>query len=105
MENPFIQTLVTVVIAIIGSSGLWTFIQKRLENNGAETALLRGLAHDRIEHLATFYISRGYITPEEYENLYEYLYIPYHNCGGNGTGDKLMAKVDQLPMKDVGALD
>lgn len=102
--DPFVQTLVTIVIAIVGSSGLWTglwtYLQNRSKNNSAETQLLRGLAHDRIEYLSTKYIERGYITSEEYENLYTYLYIPYHNCGGNGTGDKLMAKVDELPMHD-----
>lgn len=97
--DQYIQMLLTIVVAVIGSSGLWTFIQKRSERNSSQTKLLIGLAHDRIEHLATTYINRGWITHEEYENLYKYLYLPYHDCGGNGTGDKLMEKVDRLPMK------
>lgn len=43
------------------------------------------------------YINRGYITPDEYENLYDYLYKPYEKLGGNGSAKRLMNKVEKLP--------
>ena len=42
------------------------------------------------------YIERGYITQDEYENLYEYLYKPYEKLGGNGSAKRIMTEVDQL---------
>lgn len=41
----------------------------------------------------SFFSKRELITREEYENLNDYLYIPYHECGGNGTAEKLMCDV------------
>ncbi len=38
----------------------------------------------------------GYITQDEYENLYEYLYKPYEKLGGNGSAKRIMTEVDQL---------
>ena len=98
--DPFVQMIVTIVVAVLGSSGLWAFIQRRSDKNSAQTKLLIGLAHDRIEYLAANYIHRGWITAEEYDNLYRYLYLPYKENGGNGTGEKIMEKVDKLPIKD-----
>ena len=45
--------------------------------------MLVGLAHDRIIHLGMVYVTRGYITQDEYENLNDYLYQPYEKMGGN----------------------
>lgn len=80
--------------------------QKRLERskrkaaenkqNNLETQMLIGLAHDRIIYLGMVYIERGYITQDEYENLYEYLYKPYEKLGGNGSAKRIMTEVDQL---------
>ena len=61
-----------------------------------ETQMLIGLAHDRIIYLGMVYIERGYITQDEYENLYEYLYKPYEKLGGNGSAKRIMTEVDQL---------
>lgn len=58
--------------------------------------MLIGLAHDRIIYLGMSYIERGYITQDEYENLYEYLYKPYEKLGGNGSAKRIMTEVDQL---------
>ena len=42
-----------------------------------ELKMLIGLAHDRIIYLGMAYIERGYITQDEYENLYELLSIQW----------------------------
>lgn len=65
-----------------------------------KTKLLMGLAHDRIVSLADEFIKRGYITRDEYENLHDYLYLPYAANKGNGTAKKAMKQVEQLPMHD-----
>ena len=61
--------------------------------------MLIGLAHDRILYLGMQYIERGYITQDEYENLYEYLYKPYEKLGGNGSAKRVMTEVNKLPIR------
>ena len=86
-----------VVVAALGSTGLWSFIAARNKKDTAERKLLVGLAHDRIIFLGTKYIERGYITTDEYENLNEYLFEPYTDAGGNGSAKRVMEEVRKLP--------
>jgi len=95
----FLELAVTVLVSVLASSGFWAFIQSRRDKKDAKTQLLLGLAHDRIMSLGTAYIKRGWITPDEYENLHDYLYAPYQKTGGNGTAKKVMEEVKRLPTK------
>lgn len=97
-----IQLVIAVVCSVLASSGLWTFIQKKTEKKDSRSKLLLGLAHDRIMYLGTTYIERGYITKDEYENLHDYLYLPYEEMGGNGTAKRVMQAVDRLEFKKEG---
>jgi hypothetical protein len=45
------------------------------------------------------YITKGWISKDEYANLSSYLYGPYNKLGGNGSASKIMAEVDKLPIK------
>lgn len=45
------------------------------------------------------YIERGSITQDEFENLYEYLYKPYVEMGGNGSAKRIMEEVQRLPIR------
>lgn len=99
--NTVLISIITAIAAIFASTGFWTFISKKSDSNTAEQKLLMGLAHDRLINQATKYIHRGYITHEEYDDIQEYLYLPYLHKGGNGTVEKIMAEVDKLPIKAV----
>lgn len=94
--NPYIQVLITVITTLVASTGFWTFIQKKMDGNDAKTELLIGLAHDRIISLGMEYVTRGYIYQDEYENLHDYLYVPYEKAGGNGSAKRVMQEVDRL---------
>ena len=96
--EPWIQTIITVVCSVLASSGFWAYIQKRSEKKDGRTQLLIGLAHDRIIELGMKYIERGWITQDEYENLNDYLYIPYKKEGGNGSAARVMIEVRKLPI-------
>lgn len=96
----WIQLIVAVLTSAITSSGLWTFILKKMEKKDAKSRMLIGLAHDRIMYLGMTYIERGYITRSEYENLHDYLYLPYAEMGGNGSAKRIMDEVDKLPLRD-----
>ena len=91
--------IVTIVCSVLASSGFWAYIQKRGDKNDLRTQMLIGLGHDRIIYLGMSYIERGWITQDEYENLYDYLYKPYEQMGGNGSAKKVMDEVDKLPVR------
>lgn len=103
--SSWVQMALTVVCAVIASSGFWTYIQKRSEKKDVKTRMLVGLAHDRILFLGMNYVERGYITRDEYENLYEYLYRPYEKMGGNGSAKRVMHEVNKLPIRGLPAHD
>lgn len=92
------QIIITVVGSVIASSGLWAFLSKIADRKDVKTRMLVGLAHDRILFLGMSYIERGYITQDEYENLYDYLFLPYRKMGGNGSAARVMKEVDKLPI-------
>lgn len=109
------QIIITIISSVFASSGFWAVlqliiqgVQKRKEEReeAARLAAIKndpwrklslGIAHDRIYTLCSTYIERGNVTVSEYDNLM-YIYTPYHECGGNGTGDKLVHEVEELPL-------
>ena len=95
--EPWIQMIVSVVVAIFASTGFWAFLQARMDAKSVKTRMLVGLGHDRIIYLGLKYIERGYITHDEFENLQVYLYEPYRNLGGNGSAERVMEQVRKLP--------
>ena len=95
----WVQMIVTVVCSVVASSGFWAFMQNRASKKDANTKLLIGLAHDRICYLGVKYIERGYITQDEFENLNDYLYVPYRERGGNGSAQRVMKAVKKLPFR------
>ena len=99
MEPLVQQIVVPLAVAVLTSSGLWALVSKRADKNDAERKMLVGLAHDRITHLGMAYLTRGYITQDEYENLNDYLYQPYEKMGGNGSAKRIMEEVRKLPIK------
>lgn len=96
--NSWIQSAVTVLVAVLASSGFWTYLQKRTDYKDARSRMILGLGHSQIIELCLKYLDRGWITQDEYENLYEYLYKPYTEMGGNGTAKKMMREIDKLPI-------
>ena len=71
----WIQMLATVVCSVLASSGFWAFVMKHNEKD-----------------------ERGYITKDEYENLHDYLFVPYEKLLGNGSAKKIMCEVEKLPI-------
>lgn len=97
MDINWIQVLSSVIIALISSTGLWSFISKKREKNDASRQMLLGLGHDRIIERGEHCIQKGYATPDEFENLYQYLFLPYKALGGNGSAERIMDAVRKLP--------
>lgn len=94
-----VEVILLIVSSILASSGMWAFLSKKLDKKDIKVEMLIGLAHDRIMFLGMSYVERGYITQDEYENLYDYLYKPYEKLGGNGSAKRVMAEVEKLPIR------
>lgn len=96
--------ILTIVGSIFASTGFWafaTYLMQRWDKKvSTEGKMLRGLAHDRICYLGEVYIKQGYISKDDYENLHDYLYLPYKELGGNGTAKRIMDEVKKLPLRD-----
>ena len=99
MNSKVLEIVVVIITSMIASSGMWAFLSQRLIKRDVKTEMLVGLAHDRIMFLGMSYIERGFITQDEYENLYEYLYKPYEKLGGNGSAKRVMTEVNKLPIR------
>ncbi len=97
--DPYVQVLVPILISIIASSGFWIWLGTKSQNKSLQSELLIGLAHDRLVTLGIIYITRGWITQDEYENYHNYLYKPYEKLGGNGSVKRLMTEIDKLPIR------
>lgn len=95
-----LKTVLTVLATVVASNGFWAFMQYIANKKDVKTQMLIGLGHDRIMYLGKQYISKGWMTADEYENLNKYLYEPYIAVGGNGAARHLMEKVQQLPIKE-----
>ena len=97
----WIKIGLTIITSVIASSGFWAYVQKKTEKKDFKSILLVGLAHDRIMYLGKSYTERGWITMDEYENIYEYLYQPYEKLGGNGSATRIISEVNKLPIRNV----
>lgn len=94
-----IDIIVTLAVAVFGSTGFWSWVQARSKKKSAEARLLMGLAYSEIIRRSEAYIERGYIETDEYNELNRYLYQPYREMGGNGTAEKLINDVQKLPTR------
>ena len=93
------QLILTIITALLTSSGLWAFLGSRLEKNSAERELIVGIGHIEIVFFGMQFLERGWITRDEYETMQE-LYKPYVKLGGNGSGTKIMKEIENLPIRE-----
>lgn len=92
-----IDIIITLAVAVFGSTGFWTWLAGRNKKKSAEARLIMGLAYSEIIRRSEAYIHRGWIEADEFNELDRYLFQPYAEMGGNGTAEKLMDEVRQLP--------
>ena len=90
------ELLITVMVAVLGSNGLWAWIQNRSTAKSARDRMLLGLGHAEIFRLCEKYIRRGAITKDELEDLDKYLWKPYNEMGGNGTAETMVKRSKDL---------
>ena len=98
MEQHTLELIVTVVIAVLGSNGLWAYLQSKSKIKTARDRMILGLGHAEIFRVTEKYIHREGITMDELEDLDKYLYKPYSELGGNGTAAAIVEKCKELPI-------
>lgn len=97
------EIVVTLVVAIFGSSGLGTVVsvlvtrhyqKKDKKENDLKTMndAIAALAHDSYFRHCRFLLTKEKITESEHEN-HDYLYKAYHSLGLNGIGDKMHKQI------------
>ena len=91
------EIVVTIIVAIFGSSGFWLIVQKIIERKSALRQMVFGIGYERLVSACRKHIKAGFITVEEIEELDKHLFQPYKQMGGNGTAELLMEKVRKLP--------
>ena len=62
MTTVLTQIIIPVVCSVLASTGLWAYLVKKAETRDLKSAVLVGLAHDRIMQLGGMYIERGALT-------------------------------------------
>ena len=92
------ELILAVIVAVLGSNGLWAFLSSVSGAKSAKDRMILGLGHAEIFRLAEHYIRREGITTDELEDLDKYLYKPYKDMGGNGTAQTLVEKCRELPI-------
>lgn len=98
MDQHTFNTIVAVVVAVLGSNGLWAFLQSKSTRKSARDRMILGLGHAEIFRVTEKYIHRNGITMDELEDLDKYLYKPYSELGGNGTAAAVVQKCRELPI-------
>lgn len=94
--SEWLQLVIVIFGSVAASSGFWAFMMNRSDKKDVTRQMLVGLAHDRIMYLGICYIEQGWITRDEYENLYTYLYVPYKKLDGNGSAKRIIEEVNKL---------
>lgn len=95
----WVPLVLTSLTTLLASTGFWAWVMRRTTIRTETDKLLRGLAYDKIVTMGMSYISRGWLTQDEYEEYRRYLYDPYKAMGGNGITDRIMAEVQSLPLR------
>ena len=93
----WVQELFGVLLGILGRC-VGKLRSKKTENDAVRDAMM-ALLHDRLYQACRHFIAQGWISLEDRDNL-EYLYRPYKELGGNGTGEHLYHKCLSLPYEE-----
>ena len=93
-----ISALAASIVAVLGGAikHIWNRQKEQAARQEAVEEGLQALLHDRIFAIYAECRGKGYASLEDMRNL-EYLYRPYHNLGGNGTGTEIYERVKAMP--------
>lgn len=95
MQDWLKQYWLAVVFGAVTAALSW--VSKRIwHKQKSFDAGILALLHSELYKECEACEKKGYATVDDLKNI-EYIYEPYHNLGGNGTGTLLYERVKKLP--------
>lgn len=93
---------ITGAFMIFASAGFWSFITRMLDKKSANARATLGICYLGVKMSCKMLLAKGWATTDEIEDIEKYIYEPYKAMGGNGSAERLMNKVRELPIKEEG---
>lgn len=94
------DTLTAIVIAALGSNGLFTLITWIINRNSATRQTLEAVSYSMLSDRLEARLDAGYATPEQRKEM-EILIKAYKKNGWNGDMDARIKRFYDLPTKKI----
>lgn len=95
-------TITAIIIAALGSNGLFTLITWIINRNSATRQTLEAVSYSMLSDRLEARLDSGYATPEQRKEM-EILISAYKKNGWNGDMDARIHRFYNLPTKKLGA--
>ena len=93
-------TTVAIIIAALGSNGLFTFITWIINRNSSTKQTLEAVSYSMLSDRLEMRLDSGYATPEQRKEM-EILIDAYKRNGWNGDMDARIQRFYNLPTKKL----
>lgn len=94
------DTMTAIVISVLGSNGLFTFIQYLINRNSTAKMTLEAVSYTMLSEKLEIRLDAGYATPEQRKEM-EILIKAYKKNGWNGDMDARIKRFYDLPTKKL----
>lgn len=94
------DTMTAIVISVLGSNGLFTFIQYLLNRNSTAKMTLEAVSYAMLSEKLEIRLDAGYATPEQRKEI-DILIRAYKKNGWNGDMDARIKRFYDLPTKKL----
>lgn len=94
------DTMTAIVISVLGSNGLFTFIQYLINRNSTTKMTLEAVSYTMLSEKLEIRLDAGYATPEQRKEM-DILIKAYKKNGWNGDMDARIKRFYDLPTKKL----
>ena len=95
-----VTTITAIVIAVLGSNGLFTLIQYIMNRNSTARTTMEAVSYFMLSDKLEPRLDEGYATPEQRKDV-EILIEAYKKNGWNGDMDARIQRFYNLPTKKL----
>ena len=92
--------MTAIAISVLGSNGLFTFIQYLINRNSTAKMTLEAVSYTMLSEKLEIRLDAGYATPEQRKEM-EILIKAYKKNGWNGDMDARIKRFYDLPTKKL----